>query len=227
MRESLKKYFSNPLARKRLSASMKKFYSRSASRKKLSLAMKKRYARASERKRTSIQVKRYFNEHPLSKNPEVIQKIDRAVTKWWKEHPNIRKERSEAIKNLFITNPERFKKFMRYGNNSFIPKFKTKQNFLVRSHGEKQIADFLFDNKINALYEQKVLIFKQEGQICVPDFYLPEYNTYIEFYGGFPSAWKKKVMKNKLYKKHKIPCIFITPAELRNLNYYLARGLVN
>jgi len=65
--------------------------------------------------------------------------------------------------------------------------------------------------------------------LCVPDFYLPKYNThnmtYIEFYGGYPKAWKKKVLKNRLYKAHKIPYIFITPAELRDLQENLVGEL--
>jgi hypothetical protein len=114
---------------------------------------------------------------------------------------------------------------MKYGKNSSVPHLKTKQGFLVRSKGEQKIANFLYDNKIKSFYEGKTLMFEKEGQICVPDFYLPKSKThkatYIEFYGGYPAAWKKKVMKDKLYKKYKIPCVFITPSELRDLNYYL------
>ncbi|PIU76154.1 hypothetical protein COS75_00495 [Candidatus Pacearchaeota archaeon CG06_land_8_20_14_3_00_35_12] len=149
------------------------------------------------------------------------QKIDRIMTAWWREHPNIRKEVSEKAKRMFISHPERFKKFMKNGKNPFSAKIRTKNGFFVRSKGEKEIANFLFENEIKAEYESKTLIFEKEGQICVPDFWLPRYKIYIEFYGGYPGAWKKKVMKNKLYKKYKIPCIFITPNELRNLNYYL------
>jgi hypothetical protein len=128
---------------------------------------------------------------------------------------------SIKAKNLFIKHPEKFRKFLKYGNNPASPRFRTKQGFKVRSRGEQEIANFLFKNKINSQYESKTLIFKEEGQICVPDFWLPQYKIYIEFYGGFPKSWKKKVMKNMLYAKHKIPCIFITPGELRDLDRYL------
>jgi hypothetical protein len=172
------------------------------------------------RKRISSSLKKYFQKHP-----EFIKQMDRITTKWWKEHPNIKKERSIKIKNLFITHPEKFKKFLKYGSNPSRPIFRTKQKFLVRSRGEQKIANFLYDNKIKSEYESKTLIFKNEGQICIPDFYLPRFKIYIEFYGGFPAAWKKKVMKNHLYKRYKINCIFITPAELRNLDYYLIKEL--
>ncbi len=195
IRKSVLKYYSNPLARK-----------------KISIMLRKRYSDLSARKKMSQTKKRQYRE-----NPKLLKKMDRAITKWWREHPHIKKQRSEEAKALFMKHPEKFKKFLKYGSNPNVPSFKTKQKFLVRSKGEQTIANFLHDNNITALYEKKVLIFKEEGQICVPDFYLPASKTYIEFYGGHPRAWKKKVMKNKLYKKHKIKCIFITPAELRNL----------
>lgn len=200
---ALKKYYSNPTERKKVSRWMKKYYSRPEARKKAS------------------KIRKDFYE----KHPEAVRKMDKIITNWWKSHPNIKKERSEAAKKLFMTNPEKFKKFIKYGNNPSYPRFRTKQNFRVRSRGEQKIANFLHDNKIKSLYEAEPLIFEKEGQICIPDFYLPSYKIYIEFYGGHPKAWKKKVMKNKLYKAHKIQCIFITPAELQDLDYYLIREI--
>jgi len=202
--------------RENISKGMKKYYSNPESIKKHSRVMKKAYSSPSARLRMSRSIKKMYRE-----NPELIKKIDRTVTRWWREHPNIRKERSETLKKLFIKNPSKFSNFMKYGKNPNQLRLRTKKGFLVRSKGEQTIANFLHDNNIQNSYESKTLIFKEEGQICVPDFYLPKYKIYIEFYGGHPKAWKKKVMKNKLYKNHKIPCIFITPAELRDLNYYL------
>lgn len=213
---SLKRYFSNPLARKRMSELLKKRYSNPFAREKVSKSLKKYYSNPKVKKRIARERKKYWQEHP-----ELIKKIDRIMTKWWKEHPNIKKKMSIEAKNLFMKNPEKFKEFLRYGKNPSVPRFKTRQGFLVRSRGEQKIANFLFENKIKSVYEGKTLIFREEGQICIPDFYLPSLKIYIEFYGGYPKSWKKKVMKNKLYKKHKIPCIFITPAELRDLDYYL------
>ncbi len=235
---SLKRYYSSVFARKKLSKSLKKYYSNPAVRKKIAeerreywqsnpkihrrytdLSRKVHSSPSYRKKMSSIKKKQY------KENKELVAKIDRAMTLWWREHPHVKKKRSEQIKNLFIKNPNKFKKFLKYGNNPSLPHFKTKQKFLVRSRGEQKIANFLFDNKIPSQYESKTLIFKEEGQICVPDFYLPRFRMYIEFYGGFPSAWKKKVMKNKLYKTHNIPCIFITPTELRDLNNYLLEEL--
>jgi len=248
---SLKKYYSNPIARKKLSKLIKKRYSSSIARKKMSESVKEYYSNPKVREKSSRKRKKYWREHPkmrrrcaeLSRrahstpaykrrmsrikkeqyreNPSLVKKIDRTMTKWWKEHPNVRKNKSIEMKNFFIKHPEKFKKFLKYGSNPTLLSFKTKQGFLVRSKGEQKIANFLFENKIKSLYEGKTLTFEKEGLICIPDFYLPSSKVYIEFYGGFPRAWKKKVIKNRIYRKHKIPCIFITPAELRDLNYYL------
>ncbi len=190
------------------------------SKSKISKSMKKYFSSPIAKKKHSIYMRKRYVEHP-----QLANQIDRTMTKWWKEHPNIKKEMSIKAKNLFVSNPEKFKKFIKYGNNLASPRFKTRQGFKVRSKGEQAIANFLHDNNISSQYESKTLIFKTEGQICVPDFYLPSFKVYIEFYGGHPKAWKKKVLKNHLYKAHNIPCIFITPGELRNLGKYLIREL--
>jgi hypothetical protein len=151
----------------------------------------------------------------MQKKEKLRKKIDIAVTKWWKEHPHVRKKYSDRLKNYFIKNPKDFAdKFYNGKNNPFCPHIKTKLG-LVRSKGEKQIADFLVKNKIKAEYEAKTLML--DGYICVPDFYLEKYNTYIEFYGGYPGSRTKKVLKNKLYKKHNLKVIAITPGKLYNL----------
>ena len=183
--------------------------------KKISKFTSRYYSDPLVRKKMSELKKKQYQERP-----ELITEIDRKITAWWKEHPHIRKERSIAVKRFFMKHPDKFKKFMKYGKNSSVPHLKTKQGFIVSSYGEQKIANFLFDSKIKSLYEGKTLIFKKEGQICTPDFWLPKFKVYIEFYGGHPKSWKKKVMKNRLYRKHKIRCIFITPGELRNLGYY-------
>ena len=218
---SLKKYYSNPEVRKESSREQKKYWKEHPElRKKMKELTRKYYSNLGARKKLSEIKKKQYKE-----NPKLLQKMDKTMTKWWHEHPNIRKERSDAVKRFFINNPQKFSKFLKYGKNSSILHIKTKQGFIVRSRGEQKIANFLAENRIKSAYESKTLIFEKEGQICVPDFWLPKFKMYIEFYGGHPKAWKKKVMKNKLYKKHKIPCIFITPAELRDLEYYLKREL--
>jgi len=150
------------------------------------------------------------------KDSGLRKKMDRAITLWWKEHPNIKKKYALRAEKEFAENPKSFEKFIKAGKNPLSLRLKTKFGFKVRSKGEKEIADYLFGKKIKAFYESKVLSL--DSWLCVPDFFIPKYKTYIEYYGGYPGSWKKKVLKNKLYKKHKIPVIAITPSELRDLD---------
>lgn len=55
----------------------------------------------------------------------------------------------------------------------------------VKSYGEMDIANFLFENGIKYLYEPSYKIDTRDekyGQYY-PDFYLPEYDIYIEYFG--------------------------------------------
>jgi len=55
----------------------------------------------------------------------------------------------------------------------------------VKSVGEKRIADYFERNNIRYVYEKeartKALFFSQK--ISSPDFYLPEYDVYVEYWG--------------------------------------------
>ena len=139
----------------------------------------------------------------------------------------MRKKQVEKAMNYFHKNPKAYEKFLEAGKNPLKKHLKTKQGSLVRSKGERKIADFLYENGIPAEYESKT--FFLDGHFCTPDFYLPEHKVYIEFYGGYPGSWKKKVIKNRLYKKFKIPYITVTPSDLKELKElaFCKKGNVN
>jgi DNA helicase-4 len=59
---------------------------------------------------------------------------------------------------------------------------RTKRGETVKSYGEKDIADFLFANKINYVYESSYKV-DDKGTKYRPDFFLPENGIYIEYYG--------------------------------------------
>ena len=54
-----------------------------------------------------------------------------------------------------------------------------------KSEGERKIAKFLQKNSIKYHYEPGVLVNSvyEKPRIWYPDFYLPEFGTYIEYYG--------------------------------------------
>ncbi|MFH1307762.1 MAG: hypothetical protein ABIH72_02835 [archaeon] len=197
-------------------------------RKKNSKSLKKAYKEGRHKK--VWEGKHFSKEHKEKlrksniktwQDEKLRQKVDKIMTDWWKEHPHIKKARSEQLKKYYKENPKAFKEFMEGGKNSSQLTRKTKFSWKVRSIGEQKIANFLYERKIKAEYEKITL--KLDSWLCTPDFYLPSFNVFVEYYGGHPKAEKKKRKKNKLYKKYKIPVIAITPAELRNLDKHLIK----
>jgi len=55
----------------------------------------------------------------------------------------------------------------------------------LKSEGERRIADFLESNSIKYHYEPALLINStyEKLRIWYPDFYLPEFGAYIEYFG--------------------------------------------
>jgi hypothetical protein len=84
-----------------------------------------------------------------------------------------------------------------------------------KSEGERKIANFLGYNNIRYLYEAPVLIntIDSKARIWYPDFYLPEFKTYIEYYGlaGDPQ-YDFGIKKKKLsYQKSEVDVISLYP----------------
>ena len=85
-----------------------------------------------------------------------------------------------------------------YGNRVV----KTKNGLFVRSQQEKIIFDELYSRNLHIEYE-KAFIYKDEnGEIKTihPDFYLPDYNLYIEHW-GYESTKDNQYRKIKEYKE--------------------------
>jgi len=233
-----KQYFKNPRARKSISRKMVLYLKNNPKimqeriknmhtglTKEIIESRTAKIRRAYKKRRLRNKIKR-IKLKQYRTNPELRKKIDKVVTEWWRDNPSARKSLSKKIKWFFIKNPKAFEEFLKHGKNPLKSHIKTLQGFLVRSLGEKLIANFLHAHCIPCLYESISLMITKKpfkGNICTPDFYIPEWNIFVEFYGGYPKAWKKKVLKNKIYSKHKIPVLAITPAELENLGYFLLK----
>ncbi len=81
--------------------------------------------------------------------------------------------------------------------------FRCKDGDYVRSKSEREIDDFLFDNKIWHIYE-KEYTHPQTGKKAEPDFYLSDYNLYIEYFGmSDPDYIKRRDEKIKMYQSDK------------------------
>jgi len=103
----------------------------------------------------------------------------------------------------------------------------------VKSIGEKRIADYFERNNINYVYEQeargKFLFF--DYKISSPDFYLLDYDVYVEYWGlvNADDSWTRakyvRNMKKKMaiYYKNNIKFISIYPDNLENLDWIFRR----
>jgi hypothetical protein len=86
---------------------------------------------------------------------------------------------------------------------------------IFKSEGECQIARFLECNSIKYKYESSVLVYadNDKPRIWFPDFYLPEFGVYIEFYGlaGEPGYDRGIKVKESVYAKNNINVIPVYP----------------
>ena len=87
-----------------------------------------------------------------------------------------------------------------YGNKTK----KAKDGRFVRSLSEKIILDYFFDNYIRVVYEKTIPYVNEKGEEkeLHPDFYLKDYDLYIEFNGLTNKSYlKMKNYVNKIYQE--------------------------
>lgn len=86
-----------------------------------------------------------------------------------------------------------------------------------RSQGEQYIANTLNDYSIPFVYEPKVAIKDNDKiRILRPDFYLPEFNVFIEYYGrvGNQDYDIKTELKKAAYAANNLNVISLYPWDL-------------
>jgi len=96
----------------------------------------------------------------------------------------------------------------------------TLQGEEVKSHAERTIADYFLKNGINYEYEHEI------RGIGKPDFYLPDYNVVVEYWGlvdAEDERLRKRYVRNMRWKmaqyhSRKIKFISIYPQNLSNLD---------
>lgn len=90
----------------------------------------------------------------------------------------------------------------------FEPVIDTNAIVKVRSNYEKQCAEYLYQNNIEFQYEPLMLL---SGKQFRPDFYLPEYNLFVEIcgYNHMPYYRDRIALKRQIYDKHKMSAAFV------------------
>lgn len=102
-----------------------------------------------------------------------------------------------------IKNCQSFTIVDEYGNK----KYRTQNGVYVRSQQEMIIYDAIYNKRIRIEYEKIVPYIDDNGEQkeLKPDFYLPDYNLYIEHWGyeakSDPEYKKSKEYKMKVYEK--------------------------
>lgn len=77
---------------------------------------------------------------------------------------------------------------------------RAKDGTLVQSDGERRVADYLNAHSIAYRYDERIRIV--EGCAIRPDFYLPEFDVYIEYWGMDTADYKIGMLKKqKLYQQ--------------------------
>jgi hypothetical protein len=109
----------------------------------------------------------------------------------------------------------------------------------VKSRGEKLLADYFFQNKISYQYERAAWTNttkkknklnnsaeRRKRMISKPDFYLPDYNVYVEYWGMVNTEDERsradylRSMKWKMakYNENDIRFVSIYPTNLNDLD---------
>ena len=99
-----------------------------------------------------------------------------------------------------------------------------------KSAGERKIAYFLSDNLIDYRYEPGTLVntTRKRPRIWYPDFYLPEFKSYIEYFGvqNDPSYAKGIKFKESVYRRMGMDVTAMYPWMFKeNWQGYLMREL--
>ena len=98
---------------------------------------------------------------------------------------------------------------------------------VVRSRSEKVIADWFYMNGIRYVYEYPA--FDRKGAVISrPDFYLPDYALYVEYWGlaGTRREYDRTTRwKTEQYRKNEVRVVSLYPGELTNLDQSLGSKL--
>ena len=102
----------------------------------------------------------------------------------------------------------------------------TQRGEVVRSNSERVIADYFIRSSIRYVYEKPAMSRWGFKRISRPDFYLPDYGVYVEFWGlvNLPNnsarSRYERSMRWKIAQYHKNGIRFVSlyPSELGNLD---------
>ncbi len=103
-------------------------------------------------------------------------------------------------------------------------RLRTTDGVAVQSKGEKRIGDWLAAKKIDYVYDERIVV---AGDIAIrPDFYLPEFDVYIEYWGmDTPEYIETMKKKHFLYQRDHRKLVSLSFRDLDRLEETLALKL--
>jgi len=103
-------------------------------------------------------------------------------------------------------------------------KIRSKDGTWVQSHGERRICEILNAEKIKYRYDERFRIL--DGYAIRPDFYLPEFDVYIEYWGMDTIDYKIGMLKKKkLYQQQGKRLISLSPDDKPHMRQRLLEKL--
>lgn len=126
------------------------------------------------------------------------------------------KKYKERAIDIRITNCKDIEILDAYGNLQY----KCDDGRKVRSKSEKIISDFLFKYGIRTIYEKTVYYYPNENETITlhPDFYLPDFDYYIEHNGVDTKSYKaNKAKTEEMYKSLGYKVIVTTENDLGDI----------
>lgn len=126
---------------------------------------------------------------------------------------------------VLVKNLSTFSILDEYGNRDV----KTANGMYVRSQQEKIIYDELYSRNIKIEYEPTVYYKNEKGETekLHPDFYLTDYNLYIEHWGYEDTSDKKykeiKKFKEEIYKKENKRVAGTSSADIKDIKAAIDR----
>ncbi len=97
----------------------------------------------------------------------------------------------------------------------------------VRSYSEMLIDNWLYNNGYRHAYEKSVFMQSDPDAVVLSDFYIPDGNVYIEFWGlnDDQRYMERKKKKQEMYKANHLNLINLEETDVKRLNDILPRAL--
>ena len=138
---------------------------------------------------------------------------------------HLRKRRQQtSTKSSTVTKPRTLESSLSDGQDfrmRYPANFRTDDGHYVRSKAELLIDNWLYKNDLAHEYEKEI-----PNELMMCDFYLPDSDVYIEFWGGGTLDYEtRKKTKLQSYERLRLRLISLTDVDIQRLESNLTRKL--